>query len=140
MLKCLKLLTKNDVVKLQAEIKAEQALYCPSSGIIDAAELVQSLEAELQEQGIITAFNSTVEQIEVKSSSGFTVKVSTEESFSIEAEKVINSAGLNAVHLASKIKGIPEGVIPKAYFAKGHYFQLSGIHDYNEVPVLPLID
>ena len=138
--KGLKLLTKNDVVKLQAEIRAEQALYCPSSGIIDAAELVQSLEAELQEQGIITAFNSTVEQIEVKSSSGFTVKVSTEESFSIEAEKVINSAGLNAVHLASKIKGIPEGVIPKAYFAKGHYFQLSGKHPFNDYLVYPLND
>ena len=43
--KGLKLLSKKEVMNLQKEIKAERALYCPSSGIIDPAELVQSLEA-----------------------------------------------------------------------------------------------
>ena len=137
-IKGLKLLSKKEVMNLQKEIKAERALYCPSSGIIDPAELVQSLEAELQEQGTISAFNSTVQDIEVMGDSGFTVNIKTEESFSIEAKNVVNSAGLNAVHLAKQIKEIPEGVVPKAYFAKGHYFQLSGKHPFHECLVYPI--
>ena len=40
--------------------------------------------------------------------------------------------------LARKIKGIPEGIFPKSYLAKGHYFQLSGNHPFKKHLVYPL--
>ena len=54
--KGLKLLSKKQVSRIQPEIRAELALYCPSSGIIDVAEFIFSLEAELQQKGVITTF------------------------------------------------------------------------------------
>ena len=134
----LQILSETEVKKLQKEINAKQALYCPSSGIIDVPELVQSIEAELQEQGVIISFNTEVKEIEVKDSSHFDVKVKSEEDFSIEAENVINAAGLNAIQIANNIKGLSKGLIPKAYFAKGHYFQLSGQHPFKGCLVYPL--
>ena len=136
--KDLELISKKRIHRFQPEILAESALYCPSSGIIDAAELILSLEAEVQQKDIITSYNSEVEEIEVSDSTGITLHVRAEESFTIEADNVINSAGLHAVDLARKIKGIPEGILPKSYFAKGHYFQLSGNHPFKKHLVYPL--
>ena len=134
----LKLLSKKEVMNKQAEIKAEEALYCPSSGIIDAAALIQSLEAELQELGVIVSFNSEVTGIQVIGSNEFRLEVTSSEDFIINSENLINSAGLKAVSLAKKIKAIPSDIIPKAYFAKGHYFQLSGDHPFKDCLIYPL--
>ena len=136
--KGLKLLSKKEVMNKQKEIKAEEALYCPSSGIIDAAALIQSLDAELQELGVIVSFNSEVTDIQVIGSNEFRLKVTSSEDFTINSENLINSAGLSAVSLANKIKDIPSEIIPNAYFAKGHYFQLSGSHPFKDCLIYPL--
>ena len=136
--KGLSFLSKAQVTKQQSEIVAEQGLYSSSTGIIDVAELVQSLEAELQEMGVIIAFNSVAREIKPKNSGGFMVEISGEESFKIEADKVINAAGLNAVDLAKNIEGISQEFMPKAYYAKGHYFQISGKHPFNDKLIYPL--
>ena len=136
-IKGLELLSKAKLSKKQKEIKGELALYCPTSGIIDAAELISSLEADLQKKKVIVSFNSEVKKIE-KNSSGFLIKVASSEDFYIQADNLINSAGLNAVELANKIDGLPKHVLPKAYFAKGHYFQLSGSHPFKNHLVYPL--
>ena len=120
------------------KILAESALYCPSSGVIDAAELILSLEAEVQQKNIITSLNSEVQGIEISNSTGITLHVQAEERFTIEADNVINCAGLHAVDLARKIKEIPESILPKSYLAKGHYFQLSGNHPFKKYLIYPL--
>jgi L-2-hydroxyglutarate oxidase LhgO len=38
----------------------------------------------------------------------------------------VNTAGLYAPHVASRIKGLPVQSIPDAHFAKGNYFSLEG--------------
>ena len=134
----LKLLSKKEVKKIQPEIKAELALFCPSSGIVDAADLILKLEAELQQKEVIISFNSKVKEIKTKSPSGFVVYVTSSERFNIEADNVVNSAGLHAVELARNIRGMPEDLIPQAYYAKGHYFHLSGSHPFNKNLVYPL--
>lgn len=134
----LELIPKKEVRKIQPEIRAELALSCPSSGVIDAAELVLSLEAELQQKEVIISFHSKVKEIETKSRSGFAIHVASSESFIIEADNVINCAGLFAVELAKNIEGMPEKLIPSSYYAKGHYFQLSGSHPFTNHLVYPL--
>lgn len=136
--KHLTMLSKREVTKYQPEIIAERGLYCPSSGIVDVPELIQSLEAELQELGVIIAYNSVVEDIHVDSHSELQLMVRGQENYSINAQKVVNSAGLYAVELATKIKEIPREIIPKAYYAKGHYFQLGGKHPFTDKLVYPL--
>ena len=80
--------------------------------MIDAAELISSLESEVQQKEVITSHNSEVDEIEVSNSTGITLHVKAEERFTIEADNVINCAGLHAVDLARKIKEIPESIIP----------------------------
>lgn len=136
--KGLDLLSRASINEYQPEIVAEQGLYCPSSGIVDVPELIQSLEAELQDLGVITAHHSSVENINIESNSKFEVVVSGQDEFLISAEKVINSAGLHAVDLAGKIKEIPREILPKARYAKGHYFQLTGKHPFTDKLIYPL--
>ena len=133
----LELLSKEKVEKMQPEIKAELGLFCPSSGIIDAADFVLSLEADLQQSNVIVSFNAEVEGIN-KSNTGFIVQVKGNESYVIEADTIINCAGLLAVDMAKKVEGIDEGLIPQAYYGKGHYFQLSGSHPFKNHLVYPL--
>jgi L-2-hydroxyglutarate oxidase LhgO len=42
------------------------------------------------------------------------------------AQELVNAAGLSAPDVAIKIEGTPTAGIPKAYYAKGNYFSLSG--------------
>jgi len=44
----------------------------------------------------------------------------------LACELVVNCAGLFAPEVAGKIDGFPKDKIPPAYFAKAHYFTLSG--------------
>ena len=44
----------------------------------------------------------------------------------LHARLVINAAGLFAPKLARAIAGMPQALVPKAYFAKGNYFTLPG--------------
>ena len=133
----LELLSKEKVEKMQPEIKAELGLFCPSSGIIDAADFVLSLEADLQRNNVIVSFNAEVENIS-KSNPGFTVQVKGDESYVIETDTLINCAGLNAVDVAKKVEGIDKNLLPQAYYGKGHYFQLSGSHPFKNHLVYPL--
>ena len=133
----LELLSKKRVENIQPEIKAELAMLSPSSGIIDAADLILSLEADLQQKGVILSCNAKVENIS-KGNSGFFVQVNAEENYTVEADTVINCAGLHAIDIAKKIEGLDKDLIPTAYYGKGHYFQLSGYHPFKEYLVYPL--
>ena len=44
----------------------------------------------------------------------------------IQTKLLINCAGLSAPSIAQKIEGLSSTQVPKAYFAKGNYFSLSG--------------
>ena len=44
----------------------------------------------------------------------------------LKARTFVNAAGLHAPRLAQTIEGMPERCVPKAYFAKGHYFTMEG--------------
>ena len=105
----LELLSKEKVEKMQPEIKAELGLFCPSSGIIDAADFVLSLEADLQRNNVIVSFNAEVENIS-KSNPGFTVQVKGDESYVIVTDTLINCAGLNAVDVAFTEAAVGAGI------------------------------
>lgn len=134
----LELLSRQSIAEYNSEIVSEMGLFCPSSGIIDTAELVQALEAELQEYDVLTSFNSKVEYIEYLGPSHFRITVQSKERYSFEANNIINASGLGAVELANKVEALDQSLIPKAYLAKGHYFQLSGKNPFGDCLIYPL--
>jgi len=136
--KGLKLLTKSDVEQKQPGIKVKSGLLSETTGIIDAPRLIQCLESDLQSSNAILCLRTTVRNIKINAFNSFQVNVESDEKFNIESENLINAAGLNAVNLAQKILGLNKKYIPKAYYAKGHYFKISGKNPFNGPLIYPV--
>ncbi len=110
---------------------AAGVLESPTTGIVDSHGLMVALQGEFEEAGGVTAANSTVTHVEPLSSSGtdkpgsggwrLTIRDSTTgESSTIEAETIVNSAGLGAADIHNMI--VPPARRMRLYYAKGNYF------------------
>ncbi len=136
----LELLTQSKIIKNYVEdLTAVAGLYCPSSGIIDAHDLVMALESDLQSLGVIVSNNTFVNNIHYNSSKGYEVEAQSREGFfNIKCDVLINCAGLNATEVAKRIDKMQADKVPRTYFAKGHYFSLSGDHPFKDLLIYPL--
>ncbi len=134
----LELLTESEILKIQPEIKAKSGLLSRSTGIIDVPRLIQCLEADLQSYNGILSLQSPVNAISINEKKLFNVYVGGDESFCIESQNLVNSAGLSAIMLAKNISGLSSRFIPKQYYAKGHYFKISGPHPFNGPLIYPV--
>ena len=119
-------LDKPGIEPLEPQVRAEAALYSPSTGIIDSHAFMLSLQGDLEANGGLVAFESPVLEGEV-GADGVRLAVGGSDPIELVARTVVNSAGLGAPALAALIKGLPSEHVPTAYFAKGNYFSLSGV-------------
>ncbi len=94
------------------------------TGIVDSHAYMVSLLGQAEHHGATLICNSRVSAMRIEKS-GVIVSVNGDESI-LRARTVINSAGIHAPQVASLIEGFPAQHVPKAYFAKGHYFTLAG--------------
>jgi L-2-hydroxyglutarate oxidase LhgO len=111
--------------------RAEPALHCyaalssPSTGIIDSHGYMQSLLADAQSAGAVIAFGTEVTALR-PTARGIDVVVGREPEPALRAQLVVNSAGLQAHHVARSIDGFSPRHIPQVHYAKGSYFALAG--------------
>ncbi|KAI1172593.1 FAD dependent oxidoreductase [Nemania sp. FL0916] len=114
---------------------AAGVLESPTTGIVDSHSLMVALRGELEDAGGVVAVNSTVMAIEPLGSSmssapstsepgsagwRLTVRDSTSgESSTIEAETIVNCAGLGAAAIHNMI--VPPERHTRLYYAKGNY-------------------
>ncbi|KAI0097735.1 FAD dependent oxidoreductase [Nemania sp. FL0031] len=113
---------------------ATGVLESPTTGIVDSHGLMVALQGEFEDAGGVVAVNSTVTAIEPLSSSslsgaagvpgsgGWRLTIrdsSTGESSAIEAETIVNSAGLGAADIHNMI--VPHERRTRLYYAKGNY-------------------
>ena len=132
------MLTIKEAKSMQNDLVIQEALYCPSTGIFDTADFIQSLEADIQANGGIISFRSEVKDITIKSKQLFEINVKSENNFTLEAENIVNACGLSSTNLAEKIDSLKNELIPKSFFSKGHYFQLNGKHPFNSTLIYPI--
>ena len=117
----IKKISKKESYNLEPLIYCEEALLVPSSGIIDVVSYMRSLVGKIQDLGNMIAYNSSLKNINFDGKK-FTLNIFNQQETTIECNKVINSAGLFASDVASKISVLKEKFIPKTYYAKGNYF------------------
>lgn len=119
----LRILSKDDIKKIEPNIKAEAAIDSPSTGIIDTHSFMKSLSLEAKDQSVEVVYDSEVVAIE-KSSPGFRVTVShpQEGNFCFLSDVVINCAGLYSDEIARMV-GIKDPNY-KLYYCKGDYFRV----------------
>ncbi|MEK6347662.1 MAG: NAD(P)/FAD-dependent oxidoreductase [Burkholderia sp.] len=119
-----------------AEARAlEPALHCvaalesPSTGIVDSHALMLALLGDAERAGAAIAYRSPVIGGEVLRDHGHTVielETGGDEPMRLRARRVINAAGLYAQAVAGALHGLPPASIPRARYAKGNYYALSG--------------
>ena len=143
----LRLLSYEEVIHLEPELKGciGGALFSPSTGILDSHAYMASLAQEAEANGAFIAYKSKVEEIRLDSyrKNENTTMMKSPEKIKlrigddiIEADLVINAAGLHAIPLLNQIPsriffGTPQGKayyrqMPKeGYYCKGNYFKLA---------------
>jgi len=96
------LTTQTEITKIEPNVRAYAAIYCPETGIIDASSYVNRLVSLLStsRNGVHLLSSSKVTEI-IPTDSHFTLTVENPtERYQFRAERVINSAGLYSDEIA----------------------------------------
>ena len=110
-------LSRAEVLAFEPEVDALAGVYSESTGIIDSHAFMLSLVGDIEAAGGMIAFLTEVSNLETTATG---VRVHCDD-FALDADVVVNAAGLSAPAMAARLGGSHRG-----YYAKGHYFTLSG--------------
>lgn len=121
----LRWLSAPELAAMEPALNCVAGVFSPSTGIIDSHALMLSLQGDAENAGAMIVFKSPIQSGRV-TAAGIELEVGGAEPMSILCNSVINSAGLRAPEVARLIDGLPRQSIPPAYFAKAHYYTLSG--------------
>jgi L-2-hydroxyglutarate oxidase LhgO len=122
----------NEARGLEPELSCLRALSSPSTGIIDSHVYMQSLLADAEANGAAIAYGAQATSLRARPG-GLEIAINGESAPSVCARTVVNSAGLHAQQVASRIEGFPAQFIPTVRFAKGSYFALSGASPFSQL-------
>jgi L-2-hydroxyglutarate oxidase LhgO len=129
---------KKQIYDIEPEVRAEAALFSPSTGIIDSHGLMTSLLKDAEERNTSLALNTMVQKGNYSQGNGWVIQTKMsnmpssstvedkeyKETFDIHCDMVVNCAGLAASKVALALGCNPKDV-PITTFAKGNYFTLS---------------
>ena len=115
----------NEAIAMEPELYCVAALLSPSTGIIDSHALMLAYQGDAEDRGAMIAFHSPVARGAV-GGDGIQLDVGGAEPMRLQCRSVVNSAGLFAPDLASRLSGFPAAKVPKAHLAKGNYYLLQG--------------
>ena len=119
----IKRVTGDYVSNKEPLVECIEALYVPTSGIVDQNALMRSYLGELEENSGNIVFKSEFLKSEIVKDKYRSSVLSNGEEIIIESRVIVNAAGLNAEQTARKIDELDHKYIPKTYFAKGNYFE-----------------
>lgn len=129
----LELLTAADVERMEPAVRCVAGLLSPSTGVIDSHSLMLAYQGDAEDAGAMIAFLSPVVGGRIRPEGGVELDVGGDEPMTLAADLVVNSAGLNAIELASMLEGAPIDKFPKASMAKGNYFSLLGKQPFSRL-------
>ncbi|MCY3623835.1 MAG: NAD(P)/FAD-dependent oxidoreductase [Gammaproteobacteria bacterium] len=110
-------MTQADILGLEPEVEAVAGLYSESTGIVDSHAFMLSLLGDVEAAGGAIAYLTEVTDL-LQAANGVRVRCGD---FDLDADVVVNAAGLEAPAMAARLGGAHAG-----YYAKGHYYTLSG--------------
>lgn len=130
--------TAEQVRELEPEVRCIRALHVPQTGILDSHALMTSLWGDLQAAGGDVVFHGEIRAGRRRSDDRFELEVAGSDE-SLVCDELVNSAGLHAPDLARRLEGCAPERAPKAYYARGHYFTLSGASPFKRL-VYPIAE
>ena len=124
------LLTRQQAFALEPQLRCEGAVYSPSTGIVDSHALMLALQGDVENADGMVVLNAPVAYAECTHSA---INLVAADGTCLQAKTVVNAAGLQAPALARCFKGLDPRHVPRAWFAKGSYFTLSGRAPFNHL-------
>jgi L-2-hydroxyglutarate oxidase LhgO len=120
------------VSELEPEVRCAAALSSPATGIIDVHELMMTLLADLESAGGSLVLQSRL-QAARSVDAGIVIEVDDGASSELHCRWLVNSAGLAAVDLLSRIHGYPRQRLRQSWYAKGNYFACHGVRPFKRL-------
>jgi L-2-hydroxyglutarate oxidase LhgO len=111
--------------ELEPEVRCVTGLWSPSTGIVDSHALMLTLLGDAENRGALLSCASPVLGGRLEDD-GILLEIGGAEPMTLLARTVVNSAGLHAPAVAASLAGFPARCVPPTYYAKAHYFTLSG--------------
>ncbi|HUG24695.1 NAD(P)/FAD-dependent oxidoreductase [Piscinibacter sp.] len=110
---------------LEPALVADEALWSPSTGIVDSHGLMLALQGDLEAAGGAVALRSPVQAVRCGGPL-HEVDVGGESPTTLATPLVVNAAGLWAPSVAACMHGLDAHHVPRAHYAKGSYYALAG--------------
>ena len=132
----IKMITEQEAKSLEPKLQCVAALLSGSTGIVDSHAYMLSLLGGFEDAGGMVAYQSPLmnaKPIGDQARNGYVLTIGGADGMQISTKLLINCAGMSAPAVAQKIEGLQRENIPKAYFAKGNYFSLSGKSPFNHL-------
>jgi L-2-hydroxyglutarate oxidase LhgO len=121
----LRTLGKTEIAALEPELSATAGLFSPSTGIIDSHQYMLALLGDAESAGASLVQHAEVTGI-ARGEGGFRLSVlNAGERMTLDAQLLVNSAGLWAPRLAGRIEGLDPRHVPPTFLAKGNYATLT---------------
>lgn len=135
----LELLPGSQVLEMETQLHCVEALWSPSTGIVDSHALMVALLGDAETAGASIVFQTEVKRFEAVAN-GFQVHTIDDSGmeYSLHCRELINSGGLHAQELARNSLEPESADIPQEYWVKGSYFTLSGVKSPFSTLVYPI--
>lgn len=118
--------------EIEPEVAGAAALFSPSTGIVDSHELMLALLGDLEAAGGLLVCNAPVEAL-AQDARGLRLTVGGGARYELQADWVVNAAGLQAWDVASSCRDFPARKLPPRYYAIGHYYSLGGASPFKHL-------
>ena len=125
----IKMISGEEAKQLEPKLKCSAAILSASTGIVDSHAYMLSLLGGFEDAGGMIAYQSPLMSAKPIGSGAqgcFELDIGGPDGMKLQTKLLINCAGMSAPAVAQQIEGLDPEQIPKAYFAKGNYFSLSG--------------
>jgi L-2-hydroxyglutarate oxidase LhgO len=123
------IISGEEAKRLEPQLRCVAAILSATTGIVDSHGYMLSLLGGFEDAGGMVAYQSplmSAKALGANADNGFTLEIGGTVRMQIQTQLLINCAGLSAPAIAHKIEGLDASHVPKAYFAKGNYFSLTG--------------
>ena len=125
----IKMISGDEARQLEPQLNCVAAILSSTTGIVDSHGYMLSLLGGFEDAGGMVACQSpliSAKPVGENAKDGFELEIGGADGMQIQTKLLINCAGMSAPAVAQRIESLNKDQIPKAYFAKGNYFSLSG--------------
>lgn len=121
----LRLLDRDEALVLEPQLHCTAAVLSPSTGIIDSHGFMLSLLGQAEIAGAMFVGMSPVRRL-IPQADGIAIVTGDDAEPQLLARCVVNAAGIDAPAIAGLVEGLSPQHVPRAHYAKGSYFTLTG--------------